>query len=67
MGLTLKVWASLWGVSAGGVMGKAPGTSESCDFVFSLSLGTAPARAAVLDSGAADERVLTGSSTMSSG
>jgi hypothetical protein len=66
MGLTLKACASPRGVSAAGVSGKAPGR-ESLDFVFSLSLGTAPARAAVVDSGAAEERVLTGSSTMSSG
>jgi hypothetical protein len=66
MGAMLKLCASVWGVSAGGVMGKAPGM-DSWDLVFSDSLGMAPASAAVLDVGAADERVLTGSSTMSSG
>ena len=59
-------WRSSWpGV---GVRGKAPGM-DSFDLLFSrsFSLGTAPASAAVDDSGAAEESVWAGSSTMSSG
>jgi hypothetical protein len=60
IGLMWNAMGSLDGVSAGGVKGYAPGI-DSWDTVLSASLsdslGTAPASAAVEDSGAAEDRV----------